>query len=221
SRRSRSQSMTTRARWIIAAVCALIGTGCLGGRLPPRELYRLTLPDSARAEPPRVPPTITIAIVPYATPGLYGDPSIVYRLNESEYGAYPWREWAMPLSTMLGLLTQDVLRTQQIAGARALFDPPSRRSATYVWEGTVREFEEIDRPPRVYAAVRLDVRVVRNADNVVVWTGTARREREVIDSKSMPAIVQNLSLLAADAVASLANEAHAVLATPAVSAGRP
>jgi hypothetical protein len=90
-----------------------------------------------------------------------------------------------------------------------------------VWEGTVREFEEIDRPPRVYAAVRLDVRVVRNADNVVVWTGTVRREREVIDSQSMPAIVRNLSLLAADAVMSLANDAHTVLATPAVSAGRP
>jgi hypothetical protein len=63
----------------------------------------------------------------------------------------------MPLSTMLGLLTQDVLRARPISGGRVIFDPPRRRSETFVWEGTVREFEEVDRPPRVFAAVRLSL----------------------------------------------------------------
>ena len=212
--------MTISRRMLGPALGALVVAGCFGGRLPPRELYRLTSTDTVRTEG-RTQTPITIAIAPYSTPGVYGDPSIVYRLNDAEYGAYPFREWALPLSTMLGLLTQDVLRTHPIAGARALFDPPSRRTDTFLWEGTVREFEEIDRPPRVYAAVRLDIRIIRNADNAVVWTGTVRREREVIDSKSMPAIVRTLSGLAAEAVAALAGDAHTVLGTPAVSAGKP
>jgi len=199
---------------------AVLGTGCFRGRLPPLELYRLTSPDSG-AEAPRLPSVTTIAIAPYVTPGLYGDASIVFRKDEAEYGTYPTREWAMPLSTMLGLLTQDVLRARPISGGRVIFDPPRRRSETFVWEGTVREFEEVDRPPRVFAAVRLDARLVRNSDNVVVWIGSARAEREVGDSRSMAAVVLTLSDLAAEVVAKLAVDARAVLAAPAVSAGRP
>ena len=152
---------------------------------------------------------------------MYGDASIVFRLNESEYGAYPSREWAVPLSTMLGLLTQDVLRARPVTGGRVIFDPPSPRAETFVWEGTVRELEEVDRAPQVFAAVWLDARVRRSADNAVVWSGSARAERAVAQGGSMSAIVRTLSDLAVEVVEKLAAEARATLASPAVSAGAP
>src|SRR5438874_121112 len=117
-----------RRRHRLRPICAfaLVAAGCFGGRLPPRELYRLTPMEPApRVEQPAPLVSGSVAIQPYMTPGLYGRPSVVYRLNDTEYGAYASREWAIPLSTMLGLLTQDVLGVRALTRGRVMFDPPS------------------------------------------------------------------------------------------------
>jgi ABC-type uncharacterized transport system auxiliary subunit len=198
--------------------------GCFHGRLPARELYRLRLPENADTSPIQdhdggTLPTGTLAIVPYVAPGMYGDRSIVFRIDESEYGAYPNREWALPVSAMLGMLTEDVLRRRPITAEQAVFDPPSPHNYTYIWRGLVRELEEVDRGRDVFAAVRLDARLVRASDDSVIWTGTARVERRV-PSPSMTAIVDTLSHLAAEAVSQLLETARAALPIPAASAVR-
>lgn len=201
-----------------AALSVLLGSFCFRiSPLPPRELYRVTLPDtgagnSGTTAAPRI--AGTLAISEYATPGIYGEPGIVFRIGESEYGSYPNREWALPLSNQLGVLTERILRRAPLTTEPAVFDPPSRRAQTYIWRGSVREFDEINRGREVLAAVRIDANLVRAADDSILWSGTARAERAV-PTADMPGIVQALSALAEQVVSELIERArHDVAVAP-------
>ncbi|HEX4469737.1 MAG TPA: ABC-type transport auxiliary lipoprotein family protein [Gemmatimonadaceae bacterium] len=212
----------------VAIVVMLLDlSGCIHGKLPPREYYRLRtapLPDSLTAfyrdGGASTLPVGSIAIVPYIAPGVYGDGNIVYRIGDSEMGTYPNREWALPVPTMLGMLTEDIFRARPLTRDPVVFDPPSAHSYDYVWRGLVREFEELDRESHVYAVVRFDARLVRARDDSVLWAGTARLERAVPQG-TMPAIVDALSQLATEAILQLQESARGSLAGPAASAVRP
>ena len=193
-----------------------LSVGCFHfGRLPARELYRISLPESAMVDSSTapgsgVPATAlagTLGIAQYATPGVYGDPLIVFRIDDTQYGSYPSREWAVPLSDQLGVLTERVLARVPLTAPRAVFDPPSRRAQTYIWRGTVREFEEVDRGSAVLAAVRIDVRIARADDDSIVWSGSSRLERAA-EPSNMPGIVQTLSALADEVLTDLATRAR-------------
>jgi ABC-type uncharacterized transport system auxiliary subunit len=205
-----------RSRLALLA-CVACTSACFTGHLPPLELYRIALPDSARLATALEQPNVRvgmlpgrIAIAPYDAPGIYGERSIVYRIGDTEYGTYPSREWALPLSTMLGLVTEDVLRRQPITAGGAIFDPPSYRTEPYVWRGIVRQFEEVDRGSAVSAVVALEGRLVRATDDSVLWAGSVRFE-QAVPRGTMPAIVDALSAAAADAIGQLAGEARAAL----------
>jgi ABC-type uncharacterized transport system auxiliary subunit len=207
--------LTFRAILTLVSASALLGVHC--PKLPPRDLYRIILPEtldsSATTDSAATPALLgTLGIAQYATPGIYGDPGIVYRLNDTEYNAYATREWALPLGDQLGVLTERVLSRVPLTRERAVYDPPSRRAQTYIWRGTVREFEEVDRGSQVLAAVRIDVRIARAEDDSIVWSGSARLERPA-QSNKMPGIVQTLSVLADEVVADLATRARRDLAT--------
>lgn len=198
---------------VVSVACVLgLGGGCrlfgLGGTLPAREMYRLTLPDTAATVVPRVVPLQgTLAVASYVTPGMYGEPGIVFRVNDSEYGAYPSREWAVPLGEQLGVLTERVLGRNPLSSERAVFDPPSLRAQQYIWRGTIREFEEVNRGNEVLASVRIDARLVRAVDDSIIWSGTARAERKA-PAPTMYGIVQTLSELADQVVADLVERAR-------------
>lgn len=206
----------------LALLPLLVTAGCpiFGHGPPPRELYRIVLPtalDSDSVVPPvdgaAFPLAGTLAISQYVAPGIYGDPGIVYRIDDTRYGSYPNREWAVPIAEQLGVLTERVLSRVPLTGERAVFDPPSQRSQTYIWRGTIREFEEVDRGSQVLAAVRLDARIVRVADDSIVWSGTSHIER-ASRAPNMPGIVQTLSEISAEAVTELVNRARAELKPP-------
>ena len=223
-RRLRTSGLTRGGiRWLLV-VLLLAGSGCWRiGKLPPRELYRLTLPGSADSSASQVtasdgsplPLPGTLGIGEYVTPGVYGDPQIVFRIGDTEYGSYPSREWAVPLGDQLGVVTERVLARIPLTAERAVFDPPSRRAQTYIWRGTVREFEEVDRGSEVRAAVRIDLRIVRAEDDSILWSGSSRIERAA-EAPDMPGIVRTLSALADEVVSDLATRARREL-----SAGRP
>jgi uncharacterized lipoprotein YmbA len=85
---------------------AALSASCIRGTIPARELYRLVPVQRAAGAPAfsgRGGPALDgeIAVLSYETPGVYGDPNIVYRVGEAQYAAYPYREWAIPLSEML------------------------------------------------------------------------------------------------------------------------
>lgn len=205
-----------RARGVARAIGALVLLAAFrcppGG--PPRELYRLTLPgepgDTAVTDGSARPLDGTLAIAQYVAPGIYGDGGIVYRIDDTQYGAYPNREWAVPLSEQLGALTERVLGRAPLTTRRALFDPPSQRAQTYIWRGTIRQFEEVDRGSQVMAAVALDARIVRAADDSILWSGSTHIERAA-RAPNMPAIVKTLSELATEAVTELATRARTEL----------
>jgi len=206
------------------AAFAIAASSCFRGNLPPLELYRLSLPDTSLLQTPVAMPGAplfagSIAIAPYEAPGVYGNRNVVYRIGDTQYGTYPSREWALPVSNMLGMITEGVLRRAPLSTGEALYDPPSYHSHELVWRGVVRELEEVDRGRNVFASVRLEVRLVRAIDDSLLWTGIARRERSV-PHPTMPEIVSTLSSLAAEAVQSLADQAHAALTRSAASAAR-
>lgn len=205
------------ARWLatLALLVAAEGCGtlrCLFFRCEgtPRELYRLTLPDTTAplGDGIHAPPLSgSMAITTYATPGIYSGAGIVFRKGDIEYGFYPNREWAVPLGEQLGVVTERVLTRAPLSTERAVFDPPSRRAQTYIWRGTIREFEEVNRGNQVLAAVRVDVRILRSADDSIVWTGSSRAEAPAA-SNNMTGIVRTLSTLADSVVGELATRAR-------------
>jgi ABC-type uncharacterized transport system auxiliary subunit len=170
------------------------------------ERYRLA-PVSTRD--PGTPPEAdapVIAIEPYATMGIYADPQIVYRLEETTYGAYPNREWAIPLGTMLADATVETMRAIPNLGARVT-DERTAGSHQLVWRGVVQQFEEVNRGKKVAAAIRLDAALVRTPGDSVIWQGTAASERPVADP-TMTAIVRTLSELTSTAIRQLVMQAR-------------
>jgi ABC-type uncharacterized transport system auxiliary subunit len=227
--RSESAWSSTRRLLVHVTRYAALATvvGCFHGKLPPQEFYRLHLPEPtdsiAAAEHDAMAPRLApgaIAIVPYVAPGLYGDGNIVFRVDETSYGSYPNREWALPVPTMLGMLTEDIFRARPLTRDAAVFDPPSPHAYAYVWRGLVRELEEVDRGQQVFAVVRFDARLLRAKDDSVLWAGSARLER-LVPEATMPAIVAMLSQLSAEVITQLQESARASVFLPAASAARP
>jgi ABC-type uncharacterized transport system auxiliary subunit len=211
---ARAWGLTRRAFVIGVSLACLGGTACFRGKLPPREFYRLTpVMDSAMAQPREGSPPLTgsIAITAYDTPGIYGSGYIVYRAGAAAYGTYPSREWAIPLGEMLGAMTETAVRRGSLTSGRAAFHPSSVRREEYEWRGAVREFDEVDDPASVSASVALSAQLVRVADDSVVWSGAVRETERVKESRSMPSVVEALSLAASRAVGRLAADASTAL----------
>jgi ABC-type uncharacterized transport system auxiliary subunit len=216
--------LLTASRALLLAALLGAPVACIRGSLPAIELYRLETPvtpettDLARGGEPLL--DGGIAISEYRAPGLYGDAAIAYRIGDTQYGTYPSREWAIPLGVMLGIATQRVLEARPIATGAVVFEPPNERLSTFLWRGTIREFEEVDRDAEVWAAVAFDVQLVRAADDSVLWSGTLRREARV-PGGTMAAIVSTLSRLATEGIADLAEQARADIARGSRAAARP
>ena len=222
--------MTSVIRFVGLGCLALLASGCgpildIFRKGPPLEQYRLVLPSTLGAgSTPIGPPVLpgTLAITPYVTRGIYDGRGIVYRVDDLQLGAQPDREWASPLSEMLGTLTQELLEHRPLTAEPAVFAPRLLRASTYQWRGSVREFEEVDRGRQVLAAVHLDVEIVRSADDSVVWRGSVRTERAVPEpTKSMTQVVSMLSSLTGEALLKLIDSARADLGAPAAGAARP
>jgi len=197
----------------------------VGAPGPALEQYRLNLPGTDDGTPATPGPAVlpgTLAIAPYVTRGIYDDPGIVFRINDVQLRAYPSKEWAIPLRDMLGEATETMLRRSALTAEPAVFDPRSQRSQTYVWRGTVREFEEVDQGNRVLVAVNLEAQIVVAANDSVVWSGSHRVEQAVADpTTSMQRVVEGLSAATADVLSTLIQRARAELGGRPASAARP
>jgi ABC-type uncharacterized transport system auxiliary subunit len=203
----------------IAAVAAIILLGaCFRGSLPPRQFYRLTAPETV-ASVGATPPALvgSLSIRRYETPGIYASGNLVYRVGSATYGEYPSREWAIPLGEMLGALSEGVIARRGLTSGRVVYDPAASERQQFEWRGVVREFDEVDAPSAVSASVVLDAKLVRVADDSVIWSGSARETIPVADSRNMDAVVNGLSLAAARVIARLADDAAATVRRLAAS----
>ena len=216
------------AATLLTAGCGVIRRAIIGGdKEPARYYYGLRLPgadsldgvaamNGARTAGPLAG---TLAVLPYVAPGLYGEPRLIFRTGQTEYNTYTNREWAIPLTQQLGLMTEALLRRRPLTSEPALFDPPSRSSHTYIWRGAVRHFEEVDRGSEVLAEVHVEASLVRTADDSVLWSGEARSQRNLGGTRDMNVIVTALSELASEAIDRLLADAGAAARRrPAVGA---
>lgn len=209
----------------LVALSLFAPLGCIRGTIPARELYRIAAVPADSTVPKATdgasPLAGSLGIAPYLTSGIYAEPSIAYRIGDAEYGTYPSREWALPLSQMLGVLTEELVRRHPLTAEDAVYSPPSLRSQTYLWRGRVRRFEEVDRGKVVSAAVWVDAVILRTSDDSVLWSGSAQRERPV-SGTTMADVVHMLSTLASEAVEELVIDAGRSLPRrSAASAGGP
>ncbi len=201
-------------RAVTCAAAALALGGCFGGRIPALELYRLSPPASQTSGSGEGGPLPGgLAVARYQTPGVYGERGILYRVEETRYGVYPNREWALPLGEMLALVAQQALVENPLTANRAASDGSGRAGAAYMWRGVVREFEEVVRGREIFAVVSLEASLVRAEDNVVVWTGSRRMERQV-ERPTMPEIVRTLSELAWESSRAMVAEAKTAVMRP-------
>ena len=208
----------------LACAAAVVASGCFRGSLPPREFYRLSVPDSLAAlgRPTGVPPlTGSIAIARYDTPGIYASGSLVYRVGSSAYGAYPSREWAISLGEMLGSVTEGIIRQRSLTSGRVVFPPSAVAREQYEWRATVREFDEVDAPNSVTASVSLVAQLVRVADDSVIWSGAAQEMEPIAQTRSIDAVVAGLSTAAARAIARLTDEAGLAMRRLAAAGAQP
>jgi hypothetical protein len=200
-------------RRLLALATAALVLGCLRSRtVPSIEMYRL-LPTSAESGSVTLPGSVedlpegSLAVSRYITPGLYGQRGIVYRVGDAGYATYPSREWAIPLGEMLGRRTADLLQEKPLLQGGTLFDPPTRRTFTHLWRGTVREFEEINRGNSVLVAVNLEASLIRVEDDSILWSGAARVERAVPEG-TIEGIIAGLSAATDEVVFALLDSAR-------------
>ena len=153
------------------------------------------------------PLTGSVAIARYDTPGIYGTGSLVYRVGTSAYGAYPAREWAIPLGEMLGSITEGIVRQRSLTSGRVVYPPSAVTREQYEWRASVREFDEVDAPSSVTASVSLVAQLVRVADDSVVWSGAAQEMEPIAQTRSIDAVVAGLSAATGRAIARLTDEA--------------
>jgi ABC-type uncharacterized transport system auxiliary subunit len=144
----------------------------------------------------------------------------VYRVDPSSYGAYPSREWAIPLGEMLGAMTQEILQRRALTSGRVAFESPASKNQPYQWRGTVRQFDEVDSPSAVSASVSLAAQLVRVADDSVIWSGVVRETEPVAVSRSIQSVVAALSAASARAIVRLADGAATDLRRLAAAGAR-
>jgi len=185
------------AAGFIGALVLCGSSACFRSKLPPLEQYRLApAPATANAGVDNMagPLAGSVAVSRFLTPGVYGGDQIVYRIGDTGYGSYPNREWALPLGEMLGMLAEETMRADPL-GTAVVYDPASRRQFAYQWQGAVRQFEEVNRDDRVFVSVHLEARLLRTADDSIIWIGDRSAELPV-PRPNMTNIVDSLSAAA-------------------------
>jgi ABC-type uncharacterized transport system auxiliary subunit len=196
------------ARAAGTALLIALGAACFRSKLPPLEQYRLAPAPTATAlasSPVPGPLPGSVAVSRFNTPGVYGGAQIVYRIGETGYGTYPNREWALPLGEMLGILAEESIRAEPL-GSAVVYEPATRRQFGYEWKGSVRQFEEVNRDRQVFVSVHLEARLLRMADDSILWLGERHVELPV-PQPTMINIVDALSTAARQAMRELVLDA--------------
>jgi ABC-type uncharacterized transport system auxiliary subunit len=201
-------------RVVACVLLSLSQAGCFRGKLPANQFYRLAPVDSLGATPGALgapPLTGSIAVVTFETPGIYGDGALVYRVGASDYGKYPTREWAIPLGEMLAARTETIAGARALTSGRLAFDRTGSRREQYEWRGTVREFDEVDAATAVSVSVSLAARLVRVANDSVIWSGSSSEVEPVREARRIESVVDALSAASTRALIRLVEDAAAAL----------
>jgi ABC-type uncharacterized transport system auxiliary subunit len=148
-----------------AAVLALLAMACASA--PRTSFYALQPPASVAAAATPLPAQLGVA-EPRATHLLRQD-RIVYFTGGNQLNFYSNHRWSEPPAYMVqGMLIRQVRRAglfENVVAYRA------QKGLDYVLRGRLLAMEEVDDGPEVSVRFGLELELVRQEDNAVVWTG--------------------------------------------------
>jgi len=212
--------MNNRQRSLLFVLVVILGAAACG-KTPATNFYTIPLPAAEPASSPvhgepvqgeSAAPQVGVDR-PRAAHLLRQD-RIVYFTSNNELNYYQYHRWAEP---PVFLVQSALIRHLQGAG---LFDNVvpyrAQKGLDYVLRGRLLAMEEVDGPGGVTARFGLELELVRQKDNQVVWSGRARREKPVA-LKTVEAVVAAMGAAANESLDELTGSLRAAAARLPVS----
>ena len=109
---------------------------------------------------------VSLVVRPIGARDPYEQERIVYRSSAYAFDLYNYHRWASLPGEQVTAWTRRYLRG---SGLFAQVFPSSDSSADFVLDGTVQQFEEIDREKTWEAAISIDFWLVRSGERTPVW----------------------------------------------------
>jgi ABC-type uncharacterized transport system auxiliary subunit len=166
---------------------ALLLVGC-GGKIPATRYYSLKFPPPAPISDPKTP--FTLSIEPFRAAMNLRDDRIMYYESPTQFSYYEYHLWSPDPATLLAELTSRHLH--KLALFAHVHLAPNKDRTDYALRARLLNFDELDYVPGGKARVALDLTLVRNRDQKVLWTD--RREVEhSIEGSGVAGVVDALS----------------------------
>lgn len=179
-------SQLHRSVVVLLLVAVMTGTACGGGPRP--QHYTVAYTPSTSAAAVNGKSQVGVA-VPRASHLLRQD-RIVYFTSDNQLNLYSHHRWAEPPNRMVQSLLIRELRASNafddIVAYRA------QKGLDYVLRGNLLSMEEVDTASDIKARFRLELELVRQEDDHVVWTARHGCERSV-NAKVVGAVVETMS----------------------------
>lgn len=199
----------SRSGLVLLLALSLWGTAC-GGSRP--QHYALAYAPAASGGGSG---TGQVGVAVPRTSHLLRQDRIVYFTTDNELNFYAHHRWAEPPNRMV-----QSLLIRQLRAANAFDDIVAYRAQKgldYVLRGQLLSMEEVDTASEIKARFALELELVRQEDDHVVWKGRHGCERPVA-AKTVGAVVDTLSGCAQETLGELTNSLTAAL--PEIEAAR-
>ena len=175
-----------RSAGVLLLVAVRAGAACGGGPKP--QHYTIAYAPSASGSAGNSQSQVGVA-VPRASHLLRQD-RIVYFTTDNQLNFYARHRWAEPPNRMVqSLLIRELRATNafdDIVAYRA------QKDLDYVLRGNLLSMEEVDTDSDIKARFRLELELVRQEDDHVVWTARHGCERSV-GAKVVGAVVETMN----------------------------
>ena len=171
-------------------VLALAGTlatmlGC--GAARPSKFYTLEVPASPVISGNPYPVALLVGRI--TAPHLYRDDRIVYRVGNTQLGAYEYHRWAEPPADTLESLLVRALRSS--GNYRSVQSLRSNARGDYLLRGRIHELGEVNGTSTT-ARVDFEVELFQQKTGTVVWSKHYNVD-EPVGGRDVPAVVEALN----------------------------
>jgi len=181
-----SPYMANASALIAVLAAALLFSSC--GAARPTSFYSLEVPAAPAAAGGAH--NASLLVGRFTAPHVYRDNRIVYRMSNTQLGAYEYHRWAEPPTEMLEALTVRLLRTSgKYTSVQSL---GSNARGDYILRGRLHSFEEVSGVSSLTARVTLEAELYDPATGTVVWSHFYTHD-EPVNAKTVPAVVEALN----------------------------
>ena len=155
----------TMRMWLVWGVAVWsMGFGACSFTRPRPEVRHYMLTLSVPNAPSTQKMSLAVRLIGARDP--YDQERIVYRSSPYAYDLYNYHRWASPPGEQVTTWARRYLRG---SGLFAQVFPNSDSAADFVLDGTIQQFEEIDREKTWEAALSIDFWLVRAGERTPVW----------------------------------------------------